>query len=68
MTSAGNEKLKVALFFKKYLQLSAAESLALTKQAEVTVIEGYWPQARRVLDHLQSLGATVFFRPIMSKQ
>lgn len=62
ITNVGENKMKVVQFLKEKLGLDGKEALALSKQPEITVAEGYVAHLRRTLNHLETLGATAVLK------
>ena len=59
ITAIGPQKMKVAHFLKRVLDLSPQAALALTAQGDIAVARGYVAHLRRTQAQLQALGATV---------
>lgn len=62
ITAVGEQKMKVVQYLKEKLDITPAAALQLSKQPEIVVQQGYLVHLRRVMQRLESLGATVVFK------
>ena len=63
ITDMGKDKLTVINFLKNKLNITPQQALTSSKQSEIIVAEGFSAQLKQIITHLETLGATVVFKP-----